>query len=76
MGSHLDAVVKACDKALEEAAKLEKQWKAAKPGPEKDKLKKMAEGAKKIGIAFYAQVDAAKLKDEKDMLATFKNMGL
>ena len=76
MGSHLEETIKACNKALDEAKKLEKQFKTAKTAQEKDKLKKMAEGAKKIGLAFYNSIDAAKQKDQAEMLNAFKTMGL
>jgi hypothetical protein len=76
MATHLEATIKACNKALDEAKKLEKQFKAAKTAQDKEKLKKMAEGAKKIGLAFYNSIDAAKDKDRAEMLAAFKTMGL
>jgi hypothetical protein len=76
MATHLEETIKACNKALDEAKKLEKQFKAAKTPQEKDKLKKMAEGAKKIGIAFYNSIDAAKENDRAEMLGIFKNMGV
>ena len=58
MASHLDGVLSAIKKADAEREKLVKDWKAAKTPAEKDKLKKMAEGAKKIAVAFYGQIDA------------------
>ena len=76
MGSHLEATIKACDKALDEAKKFEKQFKTAKTAQEKEKLRKMAEAAKKIGLAYYNSIDAAKQKDQAEMLAAFKTMGL
>lgn len=76
MGSHLDATIKACNKALDEAKKLEKQFKAAKTAQEKEKLKLMAQGARKIGEAFYNSIDAAKEKDRAEMLACFKTCGV
>jgi hypothetical protein len=36
----------------------------------------MAEAAKKIGLAYYNSIDAAKQKDQAEMLAAFKTMGL
>jgi hypothetical protein len=76
MGSHLSETIKACDKALEEAKKLEKEFKAAKTPKEKERLKKMAEAAKKIGEAFYNSIDAAKEKDRAAMNAAFKTFVL
>lgn len=74
--SHLDATIKAIEKALAEAKKIEKEYKTAKNDAEKAKLKKMAEAAKKIAEAHFASIDAAKAKDRAEMLATFKTMGL
>ncbi len=76
MGLHLDATVKAIDKALNEAKKLEKEFKAAKTEADKAKLKKMAEAAKKIAELHFAGIAAAQAKDQQAMLATFKTMGL
>jgi len=66
--SHLSETLKACEKCFEEAKKLEKQFKAAKSPQDKEKLKKMAEGAKKMGIAYYEMIPAAKDKDKKEMI--------
>ena len=76
MGTHLDAVMKACNNALDEAKKLEKEFKAAKTAPEKVKLKKMAEAAKKIALAHFSQIDAAKEKDKLELNNVFKEMGI
>ena len=76
MGLHLDATIKAIDKALAEAKKIEREYKAAKNDTEKAKLKKMAEAAKKIAEAHFNSIDAAKAKDRQEMLTTFKSMGL
>jgi len=76
MASHLEQTIKACSKALDEAKKLEKQFKAAKTPQDKDKLKKMAEAAKKIGVAYYNMIDSAKQKDQAEMLGIFKTMGV
>ncbi len=75
MPTHLEAVMSAISKAEAERDKLLKQWKAAKTAPDKEKLKKTADGARKIAIAFYDQIDAAKVKDKAAMLEGFKEMG-
>jgi hypothetical protein len=67
MATHLEETMKACKKAFDEAEKLEKQFKAAKTAQEKDKLKKMAIAAKKIGAAFYDMIPAAAAKDKAQM---------
>ncbi len=74
MGSHLDAIAAAVKKAKKEAEKLEKEFLAAKTPQEKEKLKKMAEGAWKIAEAHINQVDAAKAKDKAEMLEIFKKI--
>ena len=51
MGSHLDETIKACDKALDEAKKLEKEYHDAKTAQEKERLKKLAVAARKIAEA-------------------------
>ena len=76
MGSHLEATVKACGKCLDEAKKLEKQLKAAKPGPEKDKIKKMAEACRKMAKLYFDGIDTAKAKDVNEIDGIFKNMGM
>jgi hypothetical protein len=76
MGQHLDATMKACSKAYAEAEKLKKQYDAAKTPQDKEKYKKMAEGAKKIGLAHFKMIDAAKQKDEAELLGIFKTMGV
>ncbi len=76
MASNLDGVLAAIKKADAERQKLLKEWKAAKAAPEKEKLKKMAEGARKIALAYFEQIDAAKAKDRAAMLEGFKEMGL
>jgi hypothetical protein len=76
MGSHLDETIKACDKALDEAKKLEKEYHDAKTAQEKERLKKLAVAARKIAEAHYNSIDAAKEKDRAAMLASFKNMGV
>jgi hypothetical protein len=75
MPTHLEQTIKACSKALDEAKKLEKQFKAAKTAEEKEKIRKMAAGAKKIAEAFYNSIDAAKEKDRQELLGIFKLMG-
>lgn len=76
MGTHLEATIKAVDKALAEAKKLEKEFKAAKTDADRAKLKKMAEAAKKIAEAHFNSLKAAEAKDRQEMLNTFKTMGL
>jgi len=68
MGKKLDEVVKAGNKALDEAKKLQKQYAAAKTPQEKDKYKKMAEGARKIALAFGDMVAAAAKEDKTELL--------
>ena len=76
MPTNLDIAISAIKKAEAEAAKLTKEWKAAKTPAEKDKLKKMAEAAKKIANLHFDSIDAAKVKDKAKMLDTFKEMGM
>jgi uncharacterized membrane protein (DUF106 family) len=76
MGTHLDETVKACNKCLDEAKKLEKQFKAAKTPQDKDKLRKMAEASKKMAKLYFDAIEAAKVKDAKVMYEILKNMGV
>jgi hypothetical protein len=76
MPSHLELTVKAVSKALDEAKKLEKEFKAATKPAEKEKLKKMAEAAKKIAVAHFDTIEAAKQKDRVEMDGIFKSMGV
>jgi len=66
--SHLSETMKACEKCLAEAKKLEKQWKAAKSPQDKEKLKKMADACRKMAAAYYDMIPAAKDKDKKEVL--------
>ncbi len=68
MGKKLDDIVKAGNKALDEAKKLQKAYKDAKTPQEKEKYKKMAEGAKKIANAFADMVVVAAKEDKAEML--------
>jgi hypothetical protein len=74
--SHLETLMQAIKKTLEERDRLLKQFKAAKTPEEKKKLQAMAEGARKIALAHYEMVDAAKAKDKTAMLSSFKELGL
>lgn len=76
MGSNLEAINSAIKKADAEREKIIKEWKAAKTPQEKEKLKKMAEGIRKMILAHLDQVDAAKAKDRAAMDNTFKEMGI
>ncbi len=76
MPSHLELTVKAVSKALDEAKKIEKEMKAATKPAEKEKLRKMAEAAKKIASAFWDQIDTAKAKDKADLEGIFKQIGV
>ena len=71
--SHLSETLKACEKCFDEAKKLEKQFKAAKSPQDKEKLKKMAEAAKKMGVAYYDMIPAAKDKDKKEMISATRS---
>jgi len=68
MASHLFEVARGAEKAYEEAKKLESEYKSAKGPQEMEKLKKMAEAAKRQTLALYGQVDAAKQKDLKEIM--------
>jgi hypothetical protein len=76
MGSHLDETVKACNKCLEEAKKIEKQFKVAKTPQEKEKLKKMAEACQKQAKLYFDAIAAAKAKDAQVLQEIIKNIGI
>ena len=76
MGTHLEAAVKACSKCLDEAKKLEKEFKAAKTPQDKDKLKKQAEACKKMAKVYLDGIAAAQAKDAQVMKDILKNMGV
>jgi len=72
----LDETVKACNKCLEEAKKIEKQFKVAKTPQEKEKLKKMAEACQKQAKLYFDAIAAAKAKDAQVLQEIIKNIGI
>jgi hypothetical protein len=76
MGSHLDETVKACNKCLDEAKKIEKEFKAAKTPQEKEKFKKQAEACQKQAKLYFDAIAAAKAKDAQVLQDIIKNLGV
>ena len=74
MGSHLDATVKAWNRCLDDAKKIEKEYKAAKTPQEKEKLMKMAQACQKQATVCIDAIAAAKAKEAQLLKDIIQNM--
>jgi len=72
----LEESAKGYSKSLDEAKKLEKEFKAAKTPEEKDKLKKKAEALEKTAKAHLDAIAAAHTKETQVLKAIIQNMGV
>ena len=75
MGSHLDATVKAWNKCLDDARKIEKEYKAAKTPQEKEKLLKMAQACQKQAQVCIDATAAANAREHQALKDIIQNMG-
>jgi hypothetical protein len=74
MGSHLDTTVKAWNKCLDDAKKIEKEYKAAKTPQEKDKLMKMAQACQKQAQLCIDATAAANAKEHQMLKEIIQNL--
>jgi len=70
----LDETVKAWNKCLDEAKKIEKEFKAAKTAQEKEKLKKMADACQKQAKLCIDAIAAANAKEHQALKDIIQNL--
>jgi hypothetical protein len=74
MSSHLDETVKAWNKCLDDAKRIEKEFKAAKTPQEKQKLMKMAEACQKQAKLCIDATAAANAKEHELLKTIIQNL--
>jgi hypothetical protein len=71
----LESSAKGFSKSLEEAKKLEKQFKAAKTPQEKDKVKKKLDALQKTAKGHLDAIATAQAKEAQMLKDIIQNMG-